>query len=114
VDVSASVDAAVVTVTARLPGVAGNVIAVAENGTNTAWAGGATALAGGSEGPKAFGVVTQAAAHAVGATNKVPVWWSGHFNIDALVWDASFSSDALKMAAFDGAAAPTQIVLGKR
>lgn len=62
----------------------------------------------------AWGVVTQAAAHSVGATNKVPVWWSGHFNIDALVWPASFDTDAKKLAAFEGAAAPVQIVLGKR
>ena len=43
-----------------------------------------------------------------------PVAYSGNFNIDALVWDASFDTDAKKLAAFTGSTSPTQIVLGKR
>lgn len=38
----------VVTVTARTPGLEGNFVAIAENGTNTVWAGGATFLSGGT------------------------------------------------------------------
>lgn len=37
---------------------------------------------------------------------------AGNFNVDALVFDASFS-DAEKLAAFEGAATPTNIVLQK-
>ena len=34
-------------------------------------------------------------------------------NVDALVWDASFDTDAKKLAAFEGAPSPTNIVLQK-
>lgn len=47
--VSAAVAAAVVTVTAKVAGAAGNSIAISESGTNTSWAGAATALSGGSD-----------------------------------------------------------------
>jgi hypothetical protein len=43
------------------------------------------------------------AVEAVGsaAADKVgPAYVAGEFNVDALVWDASFSTDALKLAAF--------------
>lgn len=59
-------------------------------------------------------------AHAVsrGASPAAPVngqvWYSGCFNQDALVWDASFTTDALKQAAFRGAPTPTTIIVAKR
>lgn len=45
-------------------------------------------------------------AHAVGsaaanADATAPVYFSGNFNMDALVWDASFDTEAKKLAAFD-------------
>lgn len=59
-------------------------------------------------------------AHAVsrGASPAAPVngqvWYSGCFNVDALVWDTSFSTDDLKLAAFRGAPTPTNIIVAKR
>jgi hypothetical protein len=59
------------------------------------------------------GVVAQKSI--VGATvAKALTYYQGNFNIDALVWDASWTTDALKLAAFNGAPTPTQIVLNKR
>lgn len=40
-----------------------------------------------------------------------PLYRSGCFNPDALVWDSSFDTDAKKLAAFEGAPSPTRIVL---
>lgn len=37
----------------------------------------------------------------------------GNFNVDALTFDASFNTDAEKLAAFEGAPTPTNIVLQK-
>lgn len=42
------------------------------------------------------------------------VWYSGCFNMDALVWDASFDTDEKKAAAFQGAPTPTTIIVAKR
>ena len=42
------------------------------------------------------------------------VWYSGCFNMDALVWDASYNTDAEKAAAFAGAPTPTTIIVAKR
>ena len=51
----------------------------------------------GSQTPVAIAVenVTAASADAVG-----PAYIAGEFNVDALVWDATYSTDALKLAAF--------------
>lgn len=61
-----------------------------------------------------IGVVTQAVTGAAGNATTVPVFYSGHFNPAALVWPASFDTDAKKMAAFAGAPSPTQIQLRTR
>ena len=63
---------------------------------------------------QAIGVLAHAAS--LGATGEAngPVWYSGCFNQDALVWDASFTTDALKQAAFRGAPTPTNIIVAKR
>jgi hypothetical protein len=58
-------------------------------------------------------------AHAVtgGAADgdvNAPVWYSGCFNMDALVWGASFNTDAEKAKAFHGAPTPTTIIVAKR
>lgn len=47
-----------------------------------------------------------------GQEQKVGLIRGGNFNVDALVFDASFS-DAEKLVAFEGAPTPTNIVLQK-
>jgi len=48
-----------------------------------------------------------------GSTKQVPVFTAGHFDQDALTWDASYDTDAKKKAAFQGSLSPT-ILIGKR
>jgi hypothetical protein len=45
-----------------------------------------------------------------GETKSVPVYTAGHFTMDALVWDASYDTDAKKKAAFQGSVSPTILV----
>ena len=45
-----------------------------------------------------------------GATKSVPVYVAGHFIMDALVWDASYDTDAKKKVAFQGSVSPTIFV----
>jgi hypothetical protein len=45
-----------------------------------------------------------------GATATVAVYRSGHWNMDALVWDASYDTTAKKKAAFEGSVSPTIFV----
>lgn len=59
-------------------------------------------------------VCTQAVAAPTGAGVTVPVWFAGCFNPDALLWHASYTTDALKAAAFTGAPTPTRIMIRKR
>lgn len=64
--------------------------------------------------PKAIGVLAYAVDTATVAGDKTAlVYRSGHFNMDVLVWDASFTTDALKKKAFEGSPSPTQIVVGR-
>lgn len=63
---------------------------------------------------QAIGVCSQAVLGNAGGTTTVPVLYSGCFNPDALVWDASFDTEGKKMGAFNGAPTPTQIALRKR
>ncbi|MFC3724398.1 head decoration protein [Neoaquamicrobium sediminum] len=63
---------------------------------------------------KAIGVVTQAVVGNSDGTTTVPVFYSGCFNPDALVWDASFDTEGKKMTAFNGSPTPTTITLRKR
>lgn len=51
----------------------------------------------GSEIPVAIAVENVASA---GADKVGPAYIAGEFNVDALVWDATYSTDALKLAAF--------------
>lgn len=67
------------------------------------------AVSGTSE---AIGICAGAITSGSGENPVVQVIRGGHFNIDALVWDASYTTDALKTSAFDGADAPTIIVAG--
>lgn len=45
-----------------------------------------------------------------GDSMTVPVYRTGHWNMDALVWDASYDTDAKKAAAFEGSVSPTIFV----
>lgn len=45
-----------------------------------------------------------------GDTMTVPVIRTGHLNMDALNWDASYDTDAKKMTAFEGSDSPTIFV----
>jgi hypothetical protein len=113
-DVYASNAAGVVTITARQVGLDGNSIATTESGTGTAF--GAATLAGGRDqgGVQAVGVLAHAAALGASGTGAGLIWYSGNFNMDALVWHASFDTDAKKAAAFRGAPTPTSVIIGKR
>jgi hypothetical protein len=59
-------------------------------------------------------VCTQAVAAPTGAGVKVPIWFAGCFNPDALVWDATYNTDDKKANAFMGAPSPTRILIRKR
>lgn len=61
-----------------------------------------------------IGVIATATSVATGKTGNAQVWVTGHFNIDALVWDSSWDTDAKKLAAFDAATGPTLIRVSKR
>lgn len=113
-DVSATSALGVVTLTARTTGDNGNEVATTESGSGTAF--GATTLTGGKDkgGIRAIGVLAQAAALGASGTGNGQVWYSGCFNIGALVWDSSFTTDALKLNAFFGAPTPTNILTAKR
>jgi len=45
-----------------------------------------------------------------GETMVVPVYREGHFNMDALTWAASYTTDAQKAPAFEGSVSPTIFV----
>lgn len=63
---------------------------------------------------QAIGVLAHAASLGATGTGTGAVWYSGCFNQDCLVWDASFDTDAKKAAAFRGAPTPTTIIIAKR
>lgn len=56
-------------------------------------------------------VAPLATAGTVGALKGAPIYRAGCFNPDALVWDASYATDADKFTAFNLAPQPTQIVV---
>ena len=60
----------------------------------------------------AIGISAGAIVSGVGQNPTIQVIRGGHFNGDALVWDAGYATDADKIAAFRGADTPTQIVIG--
>lgn len=45
-----------------------------------------------------------------GDTMTFAVYREGHFNMDQLVWDSSYDTDAKKAAAFEGSVSPTIFV----
>jgi hypothetical protein len=66
------------------------------------------------DGEPAMFVCTQAVAAPTGTGVTVPVWHTGCFNPDALLWHASYDTDAKKANAFRGAPSPTRIMIRKR
>ena len=106
--VTASVADAVVTLTAKQPGAAGNAVAVAESGTGTSFAGGATALAGGIG---AIGLTLYPITVAANQTPGVPILRAACVAKHMVNWPASFTTDAQKLNAFAGAPTPTNIVV---
>lgn len=63
---------------------------------------------------QAIGVVTQSVVGASDGSTTVPVFYTGCFNPDALVWDSTFDTDEKKEKAFFGAPSPTRIIIRKR
>lgn len=112
--VSASSAAGVVTVTAKETGTDANSIATTETSAVASW--GAATLTGGvdDQGVTPRGVLAHSASLGASGTGTGPVWYSGNFNLDALVWHESFDTDAKKKNAFFGAPTPTNILIGKR
>jgi hypothetical protein len=63
-----------------------------------------------SSGSDAYAILAAPIVIADGATMSVPVYREGHFEQTALVWDASFDTDAKKQSAFEGSKSPTIFV----
>jgi len=83
---------------------------IAEDGTIAVW----TAQ---DDGPPivpafsdAYGILLAPIVMVDGQTMTIPVRRSGHHDMDALVWDTSFDTDAKKVAAFEGSKSPTIFV----
>lgn len=114
-EVVATAALGVVTITARQVGAAANDIPV-----STDSAAHIAVATGGMTGGRDVGgvqprfVLAQAASLGSTGTGNGVCWYTGCFNLDALVWDASFDTDAKKKAAFEGAPTPTQIIVAKR
>lgn len=61
---------------------------------------------------QAIGVATQAITTGTSNTlSSIPIYFSGCFNGNALVYDSSYSTEALKKNAFRGAPTPTTITV---
>lgn len=106
------VDADTVQVYARVSGEAGNAIATTQTGDEATW--GAATLAGGEGvGIVPVGILPTKLLTGAGVTTTTDILRQGCFNPDALVWDASFDTDAKKKVAFEGSPSPTNIVLRK-
>lgn len=63
---------------------------------------------------KAIGIVSQAVTGDAAGNTTVPVLYSGCFNPDALVWDASFDTLQKKIDAFSGSPTPTTVLIRER
>lgn len=105
-DVLATVDGAVVTVIALDPGDEGNALTLAKSGTNIAVSG--ATLTGGDDDSdvKPYGILAAPVVIANGETMSVPIYVDGHWNMDALNWDASYQTPGSKESAFEGSVNP--------
>ena len=59
----------------------------------------------------AIGILAHKASSAAGDT-RATVYLAGNYNVNALIYDASYNTAALKLGAFEGAKTPTNIVVG--
>jgi len=72
--------------------------------------GGAADQAGVAAADRANYIAATAITVVDGTTKDVPVYVQGHFEMNALTWDASYDTDAKKEAAFQGSVSPTIFV----
>lgn len=80
--------------------------------TPVAWNEAGTGLVKAVEGEPAIGITLKdIVVPNSGAMPGVGILVAGSLNKDALTWDASYDTDAKKFAAFNGAPAPTNIVV---
>lgn len=110
--IASSGGSGIVTLTAKVGGTAANSIATTESGTSTAF--GAATLTGGTALPvnRAIGILlVDITTDGSGSHKGVPIYRAGCFNPDALIWDASYSTDREKFLAFEGAPTPTNIII---
>lgn len=56
------------------------------------------------------GILTAPVVLTAGQSTTVDLYRSGHWNMDALEWDATYDTDAKKKAAFEGSISPTIFV----
>lgn len=105
-DVRATVSAGVVTLIALNPGDEGNAITLAKSGANIAVSGGT--LTGGDDDldTKPYGILAEPVVMTNGQSMSVEFIRTGHFNMDALTWDASFATEESKRSAFEGSLSP--------
>lgn len=103
----ATVSGAVVTLIARNPGDEGNTIVLTEGATNVA-ASGSGVLASGSDEADVlpFGILACPVVTTGAVSLSVPIYRGGQWNIDALTWHASYTTDAQKLQAFEGSLSP--------
>ena len=64
----------------------------------------------GLAGTEPYAVLTSPINVLDGQTASVSVIRSGHLNLDLMNWDATFTTDALKLVAFEGSPSPTIFV----
>jgi len=72
--------------------------------------GGAAAQAGATAADRANYIAATTITVVDGTTKEVPVYVQGHFEMEALNWDDSYTTDAMKKAAFQGSVSPTIFV----
>lgn len=105
-DVRSTVSSGVVTVIARDAGDEGNAITLAEAAANTAVS--AANLSGGDddEDIRPYGILASPIVMTNGQSMSVPIYVDGHWNMDALNWDATYVTDEQKQNAFEGSVNP--------
>lgn len=112
-DVVATVSGAVTTVIANNPGDEGNAITLAKSGTNIAVSG--ANLTGGDDDvdTKPYAITAAPIVMSNGDTMNVPLYREGHWDMDALTWDATYATDESRRTAFEGSLSPN-IFISKR
>lgn len=115
--VSATVDGAVVTVTANQAGTDGNGIEFdSGNAANTTFDPSNDLLAGGTDdmGKRPWGILAHPVSLLNGQSMSVSFYREGHWDMQQLHWDASYVSDQAKKTAFEGSNSPTIFISKKK